>query len=97
MVEDRNIMGDKQSTGQTLEKPDSFPIDGHTPTQNLETISKPSQFGNDSKSPIKDSVVDTILESIAPSFSKYHRTADECKSGPKGDILLFVLRSIGTV
>merc|ERR1712228_969143 len=33
MSEDRNIMGDKQSTGQTLEKPDSFPIDVHTPTQ----------------------------------------------------------------
>jgi hypothetical protein len=57
-----------------------------SPTKELKVMDRPSHFSNNSKSPIKDSVVDTILESIAPSSCNYFETRDEHENGLKGNM-----------
>ena len=57
------------------------------PTKEPEILSVPSQLNINSKSPIKDSIVDTILESIAPSACNYSEASDEHKNDLKGNLL----------
>ena len=83
-----NINNENASTSQTSEASHSFAMKLHSvPTKETEILSVPSQLNINNKSPIKDSVVDTILESIAPSACNYSETSDEHKKDLKGNIL----------